>query len=273
LEQNKSLTLNNKQFYAHLINVLKSCLLSDDIEGDQKIALEESIARYEHLKTNVKNSSSLFSPQNQALVDEISDITKKLLPDAVAEAIESDEEISREKAIADKEYKELVRKVKAFYHKTGKNFAFQSLINSANQELKKELLEIDFNIDISFSELKESILENLSNERLMFSYCSELIDVQTTIMQISQGASRKNKNLKKLNARHAELIELLTDLSQNTPQSMIKEANEFQDSFSQFQDLLNGLNQLEGSFSMLAGVLNQFIGGSTSESESFGMKL
>ncbi|HAT8623143.1 TPA: Dot/Icm T4SS effector LegC4 [Legionella pneumophila] len=273
LEQNKNLTLNNKQFYAHLINALKSCLLSGDIEGDQKKALEESIVRYEHLKTNVKNSSSLLSPQNQALADEISDITKKLLPDAVAEAIENDEEISREKAIADKEYKELVRKVKAFYHKTGKNFAFQSLINSANQELKKELLEIDFNIDISFSELKESILENLSNERLMFSYCSELIDVQTTIMQISQGASRKNKNLKKLNARHAELIELLTDLSQNTPQSMIKEANEFQDSFSQFQDLLNSLNQLEGSFSMLAGVLNQFIGGSTSESESFGVKL
>ncbi|SQG90809.1 coiled-coil-containing protein [Legionella pneumophila subsp. pascullei] len=273
LEQNKSLTLSNKQFYAHLINALKSCLLSGDIEGDQKIALEESIVRYEHLKTNVKNSSSLLSPQNQALADEISDISKKLLPDAVAEAIENDEEISREKAITDKEYKELIRKVKAFYHKTGKNFAFQSLINSANQELKKELLEIDFNIDISFSELKESILENLSKERLMFSYCSELIDVQTTIMQISQGASRKNKNLKKLNARHAELIELLTDLSQNTPQSMLKEANEFQDSFSQLQDLLNGLNQLEGPLGMLAGVLNQFLEGSTSESESFGMKL
>ncbi|HAT8174613.1 TPA: hypothetical protein JA340_15950, partial [Legionella pneumophila] len=94
-----------------------------------------------------------------------------------------------------------------------------------------------------------------------------------TIMQISQGAGRKNKNLKKLNARHAELIELLTDLSQNTPQSMLKEANEFQNSFSQLQDLLNGLNQLEGSFGMLAGVLNQFLEGSTSESESFDMKL
>lgn len=94
-----------------------------------------------------------------------------------------------------------------------------------------------------------------------------------SIMQISQGAGRKNKNLKKLNARHAELIELLTDLSQNTPQSMIKEANEFQDSFSQLQELLNGLNQLEGSFSLLAGVLNQFSEGSTSESESFDIKL
>lgn len=37
-------------------------------------------------------------------------------------------------------------------------------------------------------------------------------------------------------ARQVELIELLTDLSENTPQSMIKEANEFQDSFSQLQD-------------------------------------
>ncbi|HAT6976700.1 TPA: hypothetical protein JAN54_00190 [Legionella pneumophila] len=273
LEQNKSLTLGNKQFYTHLINALKSRLLSGDIEGEQKKALEESVARYERLKANVKNSSSLLSPQNQALADEISDIAKKLLSDAVAEAIENDEEISREKAKADKEYNELVRKVKVFCHKTGRNFAFQSLINSANQELKKELLEIDFKIDIGFIEFKKSILENLSNERLIVSYCSELIDVQMSIMQISQGAGRKNKNLKKLNARHAELIELLTDLSQNTPQSMIKEANEFQDSFSQLQELLNGLNQLEGSFSLLAGVLNQFSEGSTSESESFDIKL
>ncbi|HHL3493342.1 TPA: hypothetical protein ACQ53F_002189 [Legionella pneumophila] len=70
-----------------------------------------------------------------------------------------------------------------------------------------------------------------------------------------------------------ELIELLTDLSENTPQSMIKEANKFQDCFSQLQDLLNSLNQLENSFSLLAGVLNQFSEGIPSESKSFDIRL
>ncbi|WP_065231759.1 hypothetical protein [Legionella gratiana] len=257
LEQNKNLTLNNQHFYAHLIYVLKGHIRADILEKEKKAELEAWIGRYEQLKIRSESQNLLLNPKNQILSEEISAIAKKFFSTAMVEALERDEDIARENAYLAQETKELLQMIKLFQRKTGKVFPYQSLMNASNQDLKKELLKSDLQVDIGFSELKSSIMQNLNNGRLMISYCKELIEVLTMMTQLPPIAGKKNKRFRALDGQRKELMSKIEELNKTMPYSIIKNYNDVQESLNQLEDLMGKFTDLKGGLTMLTELLNQ----------------
>jgi hypothetical protein len=265
LEQNKDLTLNNQYFYGHLINSLNRCLRTGHFEKEKRVELDNWIKRYGQLKSSAECNHVLLNTKNQVITAEISEIAKRYMSAAMAEALTHDEEVVKDKLALDKEHVGLLEKMKRFQRVSGRYFAYQSIVHALNKDFKSELLKNEFKIDIGFSELKSATLKTISNARLLTQYCNELLDVQAQLIRAPQIVGQRNKRLKQLDRRQKELIESIEGLNKMMPHALIKEYNELQDSINQ---LVGYGGDLKTRLSTLAKLLEELNRSMPTDSET-----
>ncbi|MBN9230480.1 MAG: hypothetical protein BGO90_04815 [Legionella sp. 40-6] len=246
LEQNKTLSLNNKHFYTHLILELKQYLRANHPEQELSTQIQNWIRHYEELREAIKVEQNILNPRNRALLDEIATIT---MNNAMVDALKKDKDLVRENTELMSELNKAVIRMKQFKRETGKNFAYHALVHSYNLDLKDQLLQSDLKIEFGYSELKYQSLLYIDNVRTLIRLIMELLDVQTEILKSTQVLGKKNRAYKKLQTDQNQLLKQINDLNEQMPLSILKKYNNLKNKIESLdaedQELQNKLSLFE----------------------------